>query len=111
MNDIEKCETFERIIWIAHEKGMISDGMKDMLEALPHSNLDELENSCYELIHILKNQDYYRLLERIEKGQQVISEETNDLKRKKYQDGLNALIAEMESKRPEEHRISHDESA
>lgn len=111
MNDIEKGETFERIIWIAHEKGMISDVMEQTLQALPRRNENELEQSCSELIHFLTNHEYYRLIERIENGYEVIAKETNDLKRKKYQDGLNALIAEMESKRPIEHRAVQDETA
>lgn len=68
----------------------------------PLETLEEINRSMDELTHFIKNKSYYITLERIELGEQMRDETTDDEKRIYYNKILAGLYAEIEKLLPKE---------
>lgn len=95
-------ERYNAIMKGANEKGELSQSAYEHLSAKPLNTLDELDEAYAELIHFLQNAAYYKLLERIEKGEKMRDEETDKSKREYYTKILASLYAELEKLIPKE---------
>lgn len=95
-------ERYNSILKGSKEKGELSQAAYDHLSAKPLNTLDELDEAYAELIHFLQNAAYYKLLERIEKGEKMRDEETDNSKRDYYTKILAGLYAELEKLIPKE---------
>ena len=104
----ENRERFIRFTLKALEQKKITDGCaRRLLESLrPKKDwgetFDLYEQLFQDLAHAISNHKYYSILERIEKGEQMLAEETDEGKKAKYRAGLNKLAIELESYRPKE---------
>ena len=80
----------------------LPQSIKDMLTDRDPETMDELDEAYAELIDILQQKNFYITLARIEKGERMLAEETDEGKKAKYRAGLNKLAIELESYRPKE---------
>lgn len=83
--------------WAKSLLGMISDKVNTWDGAFDH-----FEQVFKDFIHALVNHEYYLILERIEKGEKMLAEETDKGKKVLYRAGLKKLEIELESYRPKE---------
>lgn len=92
----EHIETFYRLVNAIYEKGEITLTIRDfLLSQTPETHDDMLE--CYdELFRAIEQKDYYKLVERIEKGEKLMEVETDPAKREYYRTLLRALTHELE---------------
>lgn len=81
---------------LSKNKSELSQSAYDLLLMKPLNTLEELDEAYAELIHILQNAAYYKLLERIEKGEQMREEEKDPAKRDYYTKILAGLYVELE---------------
>lgn len=68
----------------------------------PLETLEEIQSSMDELAHLIKNKTYYVTLERIEHGEKMREEETDQEKRDFYTKILAGLYTELEKLIPKE---------
>jgi len=66
------------------------------LLSLPLDTFDEIDQAAHELLHALVNKRYYVLLDRIEKGEKMLSEESDPDKRRQYKALLEKLCRELD---------------
>jgi len=95
-------ERYNLILNGAKEQGELSQAAYEHLSAKPLNTLDELDEAYAELIHFLLNAAYYKLIERIEKGEKMRDEERDKDKRDYYTKILAGLYAELEKLMPKE---------
>ncbi|KIL38217.1 hypothetical protein SD70_27700 [Gordoniibacillus kamchatkensis] len=100
-------QTFHRILRLAKDEKKISPGTYETLsikifEAQDWEEAyDEIELAYHDLIDAIANKEYYTLLERLEKGEQMIEQETDPSKKTKYLAHFNTLKAQFEQMRKE----------
>lgn len=93
-------ERFIALVEQAKEKDQLSNMAYMNLKEKMLLNLDDLDEAYQELIHFVQYHDYYKLLERIEKGEEMVSNETDPVKIRQYKALLAKLYIELEAKRP-----------
>src|SRR5690606_25301318 len=93
---------FLRILNLAKEKERITDRFYDefIIRSFEPETWDEafneLEQFGREINHATKNYDYYKLLERIDKGEEMIEKATDEKKKAQYQALYDKLVRELE---------------
>lgn len=100
MDDLEIAAAFLRIVELAKRENKISETCYDALINLSCRTLDELEDAARDLLHAVIHHEYYLLLDRIRKGEEFINTETDESKKKRYQEGLTKLVKQLELLKP-----------
>jgi mevalonate kinase len=75
------------------DESELPQSIKDMLNSREPYTLDELDESYNELIHFLQHKDYYTLLERIEKNEKWLAEQTDATTIARGRAQLNNVLA------------------
>lgn len=103
MNETEEflLEKYNSILKEALEKGELQKEMYDHLSAKPLNTLEELDQAYSELIYFLKNSDFFKLLERIAKGEAMRDAETDKDKKEYFIKILESLYKELDKHMPE----------
>lgn len=92
---------YHRMLIAAHQTGKISQTWYENLSARSGNDLDEIEKNCNDFRYALEHAEYYALLERIEKGEEMLAAETDPKKKTQYSKLLKSLVEQMERVRPE----------
>lgn len=99
---IERHSMFIRILNLAKEKKRISQSFYEhfMLEVFEPKSWEEafelFEEFGRQITHAIQNSEYYILLERLEKGEKMIEQECDPVKKRQYQELYNRLKRQFE---------------
>ena len=84
------------------EKGKkLTETHYEMFKRRSIGTLDELDSAYHDLIHFLQHHEYYDTIDRIEKGEAYLSEQTDPRKQRRARerlDELKAKLAELEAR-------------
>lgn len=98
----ERHEMFLRILKLARKNKQISQGFYEhfMMKVFEPRDWEEafdmLDEFGNELVHAIQNSEYYILLERLEKGEEMIAKETDPSKKQQYQKLFDSLKQQFE---------------
>lgn len=104
----ERREQCMNIIMTAHKNKQITDGNVRMLIARLEGKetwdetFDLYEQAYKDLIHAIKHHEYYKMIERIEAGEEMLKDEKDKEKADEYRDLLEQLKAKLEELTPKE---------
>lgn len=79
---------------------MLSSSYYESLKSRDTHDHDELIEIVNEFIYAMTHAEYYITLERIEKGEQKIAEESDEIKKSEYRKLLNELIIKLDTLTP-----------
>jgi hypothetical protein len=93
-------QDFRRQVEAAYEAKKLSQMCYARLINRDFECLDDFDEPVADFIHSLKYAEYYILLDRIEKGEEMFEKETDPKKKSQLSKLLAQRIAEMEMVRP-----------
>lgn len=83
----------------------LPESIKAMLSARDPCTIDELDEAFHELIYFLGHVDYYTTLDRIEKGEAFLAQQTEPAMIARCKARLNELAIELERYMPKEEAV------
>ena len=93
-------EAYFRQVRQAYANKKISQSWyESLMDRFAHDH-DELCTNVQEFIHAMIHAEYYITLERIEKGEAKIAEESDEKKKSEYRKLLNELVIKLEGLTP-----------
>lgn len=93
-------ESFRRTYEQAHTSKLLSKSWYDHFKHREIKDMDELEIAAHELVYAQQHAEYYIILDRIEKGEDMRDAETDEEKKAGYTKLLNELTQKLETLRP-----------
>lgn len=89
-------DAYYRQVESAFRNKKLSETCYERLKSRTFEELEDLDEPMKDFIHSMENAEYYLLLDRIEKGEAMVQNETNQMQRAEYQKLLNELTAQLD---------------
>lgn len=94
-------DKFRSLLKLGKDNGQLTSSTYVSLSMRQLATTDDIEQAYSELVHFLKNHEYYDTIDRIEKGEAIYEAEKDENKRRRYKarlDELYAKLAELEAR-------------